>query len=476
MSSAGAPRRGNAGCSNRSRPLVSDSRTTETIPARLVRLALPVVGLNLLGVVGLFIDTAMCSRLPEKPVALAALGFAGQLVFLANVLMMGLTVGTVALVARAHGAGDRARVGHIVAQSTNLTVLAALGVATLGNLAVPSLLRGLGATPDVAALAAAYLRPVFAGSVFYFLLVLYAAVLRGVGSTMLPFLVGLGWNALNVVFNYALIYGHFGAPRLGVVGAGVSTILAQGVGIALLLVMLARGVVPELELALRPRALDGALVRELLRLGAPATLDALILNVAFLSLIYLLGFVDGEAIAAHGVGLRVQNVAFVPALGLSQVSAAMVGNALGAARRGDARAITRATVMLSSGVMTLLGVLLLVFAPGIAEGAFAIEPGTALHRYALTWIRVLGMGMPIVGMHLALLGTLRGAGATGTSLRINLVGTCFVQLPLSVFLGFSVGLGPLGIWLSLPLSYLAKLALAVLAYRREEWARVGTAA
>lgn len=447
-----------------------------TIPRRLVRLALPVVGLNFLGVAGLFIDTAMCGRLVEQPLALAALGFAGQLVFLATVLMMGLAVGTVALVSRAHGAGDRERVGDIVAQSTALAVLAALCVATLGNLAAMPALRALGAAPEVAALAVAYLRPVFAGSFFYFLLILYAAVLRAVAKTMLPFLIGLGWNALNLLFNYALIYGHFGAPRLGLVGAALSTALSQGVGIAALVVHLARGGVSELPFSLRPRALDPALVRELLRLGAPAALDALVLNVAFLSLIYLLGLVDGAAVAAHGVGLRVQNVALVPALGLSQASAAMVGNALGAARDVEARAITRAAASIAAAVMTALGVLLFAFAREITEAAFAIGPGTVMHLYAITWIRVLGLTMPFIGVHLALIGTLRGAGEAATSLRINVFGTLLVQVPLSLLLGFALGLGPLGIWLSLPFSYLAKLGLALVAYRRGKWARVGATA
>jgi Na+-driven multidrug efflux pump len=105
----------------------------ESVRARLVRLAAPVVGLNLLNVTVLFVDTAMCSRLPEKTLALEALSFAGQLVFLFTVLMMGLTVGTVALVARAHGAGDRLRASHLLVQSTQLTVLVGILVAIVGD-------------------------------------------------------------------------------------------------------------------------------------------------------------------------------------------------------------------------------------------------------------------------------------------------------------------------------------------------------
>jgi putative MATE family efflux protein len=448
----------------------------ESVRARLVRLAAPVVGLNLLNVTVLFVDTAMCSRLPEKTLALEALSFAGQLVFLFTVLMMGLTVGTVALVARAHGAGDRLRASHLLVQSTQLTVLVGILVAIVGDSVGFSLVRALGAGPEAARLAMDYLRPLFTFSVFYFLTILYAAVLRGVGETVLPFVVSLGWNALNVALNYIFIFGNFGAPRLGVAGASISTVIAQGVGVVVLVFLLARGRVAGLTLSLRPERFDVPLTRELFRLGAPAALDMVILNVSFISLVWMLGLIDGTAVAAHGVGLRVQNLAFVPALGIAQATGALVGNALGARLPNEARAVTRSAVGLAALLMTALGLVLVLGAPWLVEVPFAIERDTALHRYCVLWLRVLGFGMPIVGSHVALVGTLRGAGATRTSLGINLLGTCFVQVPLSLLLGFALGFGPIGIWVALPVSYVAKLGLSIVAYRRGSWARLGTSA
>ncbi len=431
------------------------------------------MGLNLLSVTALFVDTAMCSRLAEKALALEALSFASQLVFLFTVGMMGLSVGTVALVARAHGAGDVERVSRLLVQSTQLTVAVSLAVALVGNALGLSMVRALGASEEVARLSIAYLRPLFTGSVFYFLTILYAAVLRGVRETMLPFVVSLGWNALNVALNYVFIYGHFGAPRLGVVGAAVSTVLAQAVGVVVLGALLARGHVRGLVLRLRPEPVDVPLARELFRLGAPAALDMVILTVSFIALVWMLGAFDGAAVAAHGVGLRVQNLAFVPALGVAPATGAMVGNALGARRPDEARAITRSAVRLTGATMSVLGLLLVIGAPWFVEVPFAIEPGTSLHAYGVVWLRVLGVGMPIIGVHVALVGMLRGAGATRTSLFINLLGTCLVQIPLSLLLGFGGALGPLGVWLAMPVSYLAKLGLSFLAFRRGTWARVG---
>jgi Na+-driven multidrug efflux pump len=104
---------------------------------------------------------------------------------------------------------------------------------------------------------------------------------------------------------------------------------------------------------------------------------------------------------------------------------------------------------------------------------FDVDATTELGRYSVLWMRVLGWGMPIVGVHIALIGMLRGAGATNTSLMINIVGTLAIQVPLSWFLGFVVGWGAFGIWVALPISFVIRMLLGIAAYRRGHWARAG---
>ena len=122
--------------------------------------------------------------------------------------------------------------------------------------------------------------------------------------------------------------------------------------------------------------------------------------------------------------------------------------------------------------MSAIGLSIIVGAEPIIA-IFDVDAETALGRYSMLWVRVLGWGMPVVGVHIALIGMLRGAGATNTSLRINIVGTILVQVPLSWFLGFVVGWGAFGIWVALPISFVVRAFLGVLAYRRGDWARAG---
>ena len=439
---------------------------------RLFDLAMPIVGLNVLSVVTLAVDTAMCGRLVDAEEALTALGFAGQLIFLLMVAMLGLTVGTVAFIARAHGSGGSERINHVLHQSILLTYIVSIAVAIIGNLGAGTVMGWLGADATVTELGVGYLRPLLTFTVFFYLNMLFAAALRAVGNTMLPFMIALVSNLLNIVLNYGFILGRLGLPALGVRGAAWGTVISQAVAVILMVLILRRGAVHGVRARVHLARIDRPLANDLFRVGAPAALDMLVLNVAFLSVVGMLARVAQVAVAAHGVGLRVQSLAFVPGFGVSQAVGAMVGNALGAGDEGEARQVVRGGMVLSTAIMTVLG-LSIVFGAEPIIAIFDIDPATELGRYSILWMRILGLGMPIVGVHIALIGMLRGAGATNTSLMINIVGTMLIQVPLSWFLGFVVGWGAFGIWVAVPISFVVRLGLGVLAYRQGAWAQTG---
>ncbi|MBI2376219.1 MAG: MATE family efflux transporter [Deltaproteobacteria bacterium] len=441
------------------------------IPRQLWDLAVPVIGLNLLSTLALAIDTAMCSRLPDASRALTALGFAAQIVFLLTVLMMGLSIGTIALVARARGARDAARAKTLLAQSTSATVILGVAVGILSNLFAPSMLELLGASEEAKSTALEFLRPLLAATVLSYLTLLYTAVLRASGNTRLPFRIAVFATVINVAVNYALINGKLGAPALGVRGAALGTVSAQLFSVIATFFALRAGAAPSVRPAIAWR-LDRSIVAEMLRIGAPAAFDMILLNLGFLSLVGMLGRIDQDAVAAHGIGLRIQALAFVPGLGISQASAALVGRALGANAPDRARAVVRSSIMMCTGVMGALG-LVLVGGASTLVGAFGAASSGEIHDLTVLWLEILGLSMPIFGVHIALVGLLQGSGATWTSLTINLTTTLGLQIPLAYLLAFSAGLGPLGVWLSFPCGFLAKAILETVAYRRGSWARTG---
>ncbi len=442
------------------------------VAKRLYDLALPVVGLNVLNVLALAVDTVMCGWGPDGATALEALGYAGQFAFLLLVAMIGVSVGSVALVARAHGAGDTERVRRLVIQSAELTVLLGLAISAFGFAVARPLYAALGARGEVLRAALAFTYPLMSGTVFSYLTILFGAALRAVGNTRVPFSVAVAANVVNYLVNRGTILGAYGLPAMGVAGAAYGTVASQFFSALVLGALVHRGTEPSLHVPMRPARIDLGVARELVRIGAPASLDVLLMNITLLSIVAMLGHGDDPAVAAHGLGLRVQSLAFVPGLSISQATAALVGQSLGARDADAARATVRASSLMSTSLMTFIGAVVFVLAEPLVA-VFGVPEGSTVAELSVTWMRVLAYGMPLVGLHLAFAGALQGSGATWTSLRLNAIATV-AQLVLSGVLGFVLGLGPLGVWAGFPLSYVLKVALSFDAYRRGQWAQVGT--
>lgn len=428
------------------------SRTTR----ELLALGLPAAGLQLLWVTALAVDTAMVARLSEAEAALAGLGYATQVVFLTTVPMTALCVATVARASRHLGAGDPGAARRVVSTASLALVAYSASLALLGGGGAVAALGALEPAPEVSAQARAYLDVLLAGSVFLHLNMLLSATARAHLDARVPLAIGLGANLLNVVLDAALIGGVGGVEGLGVTGAAVGTVASQALASLWLGARLARrGAVG------RP-IFDPIEARRLLAIAAPVAGELALLNASFLLFLAMVGRFGAGAAAAHTVGLRVQALAYVVATGMAQATAALTGRALGEGGPLCARAIassaTRATALLAGGV----GLLLLALAEPIGRG-LSDPAGASL---AVTWIRVLGLTMPLVGVCAALRGVFRGAGSTSVDSTLAVLSVLGVQLPLGYALGYAAGLGPLGVWLAFPAAFAARAGMQLGALRR----------
>jgi putative MATE family efflux protein len=261
-------------------------------------------------------------------------------------------------------------------------------------------------------------------------------------------------------------------PALGVTGSALGTVIAQMTGVIALVWILRSGRVPNLKLPLQFRRVDRGLAVELFRIGWPAALDMLILNVGFFAALSMIAYIDEVAVAAHGLGLRVQGLAFVPGLGVGQATGAMIGQALGASDVPRAREIARASMRLCMTIMIVLALVIVATAHPL-ELVFKVRPGTSLEGYFIDWLWILGAAMPPAAINIALIGVLQGAGATRTSLRINFWSTLAIQVPVAIILAFGFGLDEIGVWLSFPIGFFAKAAFNYVELKRERWAVTG---
>jgi len=408
------------------------------------------------------VDIAMVGRL--GPHAVAAVGYASQFFNLAQAALFAIGTACVALMARAIGAGDRPRARVALAGS----LIVALGTALLFLaiiLAAPRwYLRGLGAEPAVIDAAIPYLVLILLATVFLAVSITLESALRADRNTRLPMLIAVAVTTLKIGLNAVLIFGAFGFPRLGLVGAGLATVAAQALGLAVYVSILVTSK-RDSPLALESgdfRAACGEL-REVVRIALPGIGERLAMNLALLAYFRVLSSYGTVAIAAYTVGVRILAFSWIPGTGFGVAAATLVGQSLGAGRPQEAmRAGWRATRM-AIGIAVPLGALCALAREPLGR-LFTDDPATieALGPFLLC----LALSQPFLQAHFALGGAHRGAGDTWTPFIAAAVGNWLLRTPIAFFLAFVLHTDVIWIWYALTIDHLARTAWLTWSFRR----------
>lgn len=440
---------------------LSDTRGTDR---EIWTLAWPVIVSQVLASAVSLIDIAMLGRL--GPNALAAVGYVTQFFWLSHAVLMAVGVAGVALIARALGAGDPAR-----ARAALVGCLAvALGVsATIAGivLAVPRAVLGLlDASPEVIETALPYLRPMMLSTLLFAVSITLESGFRAARDTRTPLGIALVVTVVKTGLNALLIFGLAGFPEWGLAGAGVATVVGQGVAITLLAAgSRRRELRSALGFGVRDLARARADLGEVTRLAAPAVLERVVLNLALMDYFALLGHYGPSALAAYTVGVRMMSFSWIPGVGFSAAAATLVGHALGsrdpqAATRAGWRAV-RFALVVSIGLGAVFAL-----ARGPIARFFTDDAGVlaALGPFMLT----LALSQPLLAMHFTLSGALRGAGDTVTPLLAAAIGNWALRVPLA-YAFVRLDLPVLWMWLALVFDHVARATWVGLAFTRGRW-------
>ena len=426
----------------------------------------PVILSGTLGTAIGLIDIAMVGRLGTD--ALAAVGYAMQFFFLAMSVLMAVGTACVAMMSRSIGAGQPERARQALAGCLVLATAASLAISVLGSAAPVPLLRLLNASDDVIARAVPYLRLVLASSVLFAVAFTFESGFRAARNMRTPMIVAAVVTVVKVGLNFVLIFGMLGFPRLDLVGAGLATLLAQGVAVVLLVWLGCSRRGPEV---LRLRARDFAdarpLLRETLRLSLPAVAERIVMNMAMMSYFALLGQFGPATVAAYTVGVRVLSFSWIPGMGFQAAAATLVGQALGA---GDPRAAARAGWRSARLCLIVSGVLGILFLLGRAPLARVFVPGEPEVFEAMQpFMLMLALAQPFLALHFTLGGALRGAGDTVTPLLAAIIGNWALRVPLAFLAVYALDLGVFWVWVTIILDHAARAAWMTWAFWRGRW-------
>jgi MATE family multidrug resistance protein len=405
----------------------------------LLRLALPIVavqvGMMFMGVV----DTIMVGHLSARALAAVALG---NLYFWAcSIFGMGVIMALDPVIAQAVGARDEIAVTRGFQRGLLLAALLTIPTSIVMLFAAP-VLRALGQQDDVVPLATEYVLYCMPG-VFPFLafnvLRQTLQAMQRVRPIVITIVVA---NVANAIVNWVLIFGKLGAPALGVAGAAWATSASRWVMIVVLLTISWR----QLHQHLRPLRADTfalAPLRRMLALGTPIGLQFQLEYGIFAVVGLLMGTLGTPQLAGHQVALNIASFTFMVPMGIGAAVAVLVGHAVGRDDPIDAR--RAAVAALVTGVGFMIGAALaLLAAPGLIARIYTTD--AAVTAVALVLIPLAGFFQVFDGMQVVCGGILRGLGDTHSPLIANILGFWVIGLPLGLWLGMRQGHGPAGLW------------------------------
>lgn len=440
----------------RTTPLRAEIRAT-------LALALPLILGNFAQAAINTTDVLILGRYDVDALAASALGI--NLYFAFAVFAMGLVTAASPLIAaergrRAHPVRD---VRRTVRQACWASAAICIPIWVILWFAEPILLA-LGQDPDLSADATRFLRIAMWG-LFPFLIYI---VLRYYVSALERPIWGLVVTTAGVAFNavacWALVFGHFGLPELGLTGAAIAHFLSQCV-LMIGMILVVTGVRPFRRYQLFGRfwVSDWPRFREIMKLGLPIAVTLALEVTVFNAAVFLMGLIDRDSLAAHAIAIQIASLAFMIPLGLSQAATVRVGIAHG---RKDAEAVTR-----SGNVAFLLGVgaalflsAIMVIAPEPLVGLFidATDPESArVFSLAVSFVLVAAVFQLVDGAQVVGAGILRGLQDTRVPMLFAAVGYWVVGLGLALWLGFAVGMEGVGIWIGLAAGLAAVSVLMV---------------
>lgn len=431
---------------------------------RILTLALPIIGGMVSQNVLNLVDTAMVGTLGNP--ALAAVGLGGFATFMCQSLILGISTGVQAMAARRKGQHR----DHETAGPLNTGILIASGAGLVLSLVlfflVPLLYPYLNSDPEVIKEGVPYLRVrvlviLFVGINFSFRGYLNAVDLSRLYMGTLVFM-----HACNIFLNYTLIYGHFGAPQLGVTGAGVGSSLSTILGTIVYFLLGFRYARANGFLATIPKLRE---IKDLVRLSLPNGIQQLFFSAGFTAMYWILGKVGTLELAAANVLINITLVAILPGIGLGLSAATLVGQALGREDPGDAARWGWDVVKVGLVGLGALGIPMWLI-PDLLLSVFIHDPATL--EVARLPMRIVGMTIAFEALGLVLMNALLGAGDSRRVMLVSIASQWFVFLPLAYLFGPVLGFGLLAIWM-LQASYRALQAMVfVILWHRGHWASI----
>ncbi len=415
---------------------------------------------NLAGMV----DTIMVGSLGSY--AIAAVGLTIQPKFLGMAIFLSMNVAVSAIVARRKGEEDRESANRVVRMLLLFTVLLTMLISAVFILLADPIVRLMGSQADTHEYAVEYLRIIMGGLVFSTVSLVLNASQRGAGNTRIAMTTNLISNAVNVVFNYLLIGGNFGFPKLGIRGAAIATVL----GTVCACVLSIRSVLhPSGFIYLRSVKgwiADKANIKSLLNVGSSAFVEQICLRIGFMLFSMTVAYLGTTELAAHQIGGNMMSMSFSIGDGFSVASVTLIGQSLGRKRPDMAKIY--GSVCQRCGLVCACVISSIYFFFGKNIFLFYTSDSVILD-YGVMIMRILSFILFFQIEQVVQFGCLRGAGDTKFTALVSLISVTCIRPGISWMLCYPLGLGLMGAWLGTFCDQLLRFILTFIRFHKGKW-------
>jgi putative MATE family efflux protein len=397
--------------------------------------------------------------------AIAIVGITESVMALIYAVAIGISIAGSAVVARRIGEKDPEAAAEAAGQVILLGIALSTVLGAVLSYFAGDILELMGGDAKLVAQGTDFARIMFGGNATVFLIFLINSVFRGAGDAVLAMRTLWLANALNIVLGPCFIFGLGPFPELGVTGAAVATNIGRGIGV-LYQVWHLYGNHSRLNVKPHHFKPELRLMRTIVVTSINGTAQLLIGTASWIVLFKILATFGSAALAGFTIAMRIVTFAVLPAYGLANAGATLVGQNLGAGRPDRAEQAVNIATRFNTMFLGTVGVVFIVFASQIVS-AFASDADALREGAQALWI--VSLGFPLYAMGMGFGAAFNGAGDTWTPTRLNFFCFWLGQIPVAWILGVSLNLGPTGVFISLPLAFSALALASWRLFRKGRW-------
>jgi len=439
--------------------------TEGSIIKTLISLSIPLILTNILQTAYNLTDTFWVGRLGKVPVAAVSLSF--PIIFITISLGSGLAVAGSILTAQKKGAQDSEAVNHIATQTFYSVIGISIILAIFGYFFTPVLVGIMKTEPQVYEQAVTYLKILFLGLPALFIYLTFQSLMRSLGEVKLPFYIVLSTVFLNLILDPLFIFGYEDwIPAKGVAGAALATISTQYLSAFISLFFISKAY-KGLQIKRKDFRPDWKVLKALIKTGVPVSIEQVSRAAGIFVMVMLVSGFGTLALAGYGIGTRILSFIIIPAFGLGMATSTLVGQNIGAKTYERAKKTIQYSLGIAFGVLTLLGIIIYMFARQIAY--FFIPNDIAAIDESTVFIKLLAVSFGFLGLLIVTIGAFRGAGKTKISMLLALFSVWIIRFPLAYYLSYHTELKEMGIWISYPVTNSITALMGLLILFKYKW-------